>query len=81
MKANLKTELIKILAIVEKEPELTKILEIIENEPELPGEMPDEVFKTIIKDKKGLADFARTTVRLTKKNIKDNILKYTKTLQ
>lgn len=48
----------------------TRLRGAIENEPEMPGEMPEEMYRTVMGlDKEGLAEWCRIIVRQTKANM------------
>ena len=59
---------------------INKVITVIESEEELDGEMPDEIFDSILymaynKDKDNLAEMLRILVRQTKTSIIENIKK------
>ena len=46
---------------------------VIESEPELPGDMPEEIFELIQKDRQAAEEVMRLTVRVTKQRIKERL--------
>ena len=54
--------------------DIKEIFAAVEAEPELPGEMPDEAWKALNKDRDAATEFLRVVVRQTKKGIRDRII-------
>jgi hypothetical protein len=47
----------------------------VDEEPEYPGDMPDEMWEAIRGDRDAMAEALRVTVRLTKKGIRERIMR------
>ena len=55
------------------------MLKWVNDEPELPGEMPDEIYQNVKKNKGAMAELLKITVRKTKEGILNRIIQHTKT--
>lgn len=48
---------------------IEEVIELIKAEPEFPGDMPDEMFALMCKDKDAATEAMRIAVRLTKEGV------------
>lgn len=54
--------------------ERERCLQAVDDEPELPGDMPDDMWETIVGDRDATAEAMRVVVRQTKAGIRERII-------